>query len=90
MAKRRTGLTGLEYRRASHSGKIHVYDVIGYNRSKLPVCGFDPGPMTFPLDPDEVGPIPDITDSKADKFCIACLTRSTRTKKKCRDIPTSA
>lgn len=71
MAKRKTILTGFEYREASHTRKIHVFDVIGYNRAKNPICGFDVGPLTFPLSPDEVGPI----DGNK-RICKACLNRS--------------
>jgi hypothetical protein len=73
MAKRRTTFTGFEFREARGSHRVHVFDVIGYNRSKKPICGKELGAMTFPLTPEEVGPL-DIEG----RVCKACLNRTTR------------
>jgi len=75
MAKRKTSLTGLEFRLARSTRIIHIYDVIGYNRQKKPICGCNLGAVTYPLSPEYIG---FINPEKRGRICSRCLNHSSK------------
>jgi hypothetical protein len=79
MSKRKNSLTGLEFRQARSTRIIHIYDVIGYNRQKKPICGCDPGAVTYPLSPEDIG---FINPEEKGRICSRCMNQyPVRTKK---------
>jgi len=72
MAKRKTILTGLNFRISRSTGIIHIFNVIGYNQEKKPICGCDPGSLTYPLSPEEVG---NINPDEKGRICSRCMNQ---------------